>query len=326
MKRVLIIRFSSLGDVILASSVIEPLYERGFSIDFLTFKPFNEIFLEDYRLNAVLSVEKENLKSLKDIKKFSENLKRYDYILDLHNNLRTYLLSFFSGKKFIRYNKKSLKRRLLITSFGKKFISLKNFNVLKAYQETLKYLSIENSKIYKSKIVLKDDEIVSIRRKLPENFIAIGTGARYKNKIYPFYPEVAESLLKEGFNVVLIGSKEDKRLDNRDYPKEVVDLRGLLSLRESIATLKNAVLTISNDSAVAHMSRAVSTPVLMIYGATHPSFGFAPLKDEGSYIFANLKCQPCDLHGKKKCIYDKPECLYSISPEAVVKKAVELIS
>ncbi len=326
MKKVLVIRFSSLGDVILASSVIEPLYKKGFVVDFLTFKPFDELFLHDYRLNLVISPEKRELKTVRSIKTFSSILEKYDHILDLHNNLRSNLLSIFSGKKTVRYKKNSIRRRLLTTSFGKRFLSLGEFNVLKAYQETLKEIGIDEKNLYKPKIILLDEEVEKIKERLPKRFIAIGTGARYKNKIYPFYPEVANYLLKEGFNVVLIGSKEDKKNDNREYPDGVLDLRGLLSLRESIAALENAVLTISNDSAVAHMSRAVSTPVLMIYGATHPYFGFAPTKEEGEFLISGFECQPCDLHGKRKCKYEKPECLYSISPETVVRKAMELIS
>ena len=326
MKKVLVIRFSSLGDVILASSIIQPLYKRGFSIDFLTFNPFDQLFLKDYRLNKIISLEKKQLKSLKDIKIFSNKLNEYDYILDLHNNFRTRLLSLFSKKTFIRYNKNSIKRRLLTTALGKRLLHLEDFNVLKAYQDTLKNIGINETKIHKPKIILTDKEIENAKNKLPENIIALGAGARYKNKMYPFYPKVAKLLLKEGFNVILVGSKDDRKIDKGMYPKKVIDFRGKLSLRESIAVLKNAVLTISNDSAVAHMSRAVSTPVLMIYGATHPYFGFAPLKEEGDYIFANLDCQPCDLHGKKECKYEKPECLYSISPEIVVKKSLEIIS
>ncbi len=316
-KKILVIRLSSLGDVILSSVVLDPLYKNGFEIDFLTFKPFDQLFKYDYRIKNVIAVEKKDLKSLRDIYKFAKNLKRYDYILDLHSNLRSTLISFFSGIKTIKYNKEGLKRRLGILN--------PEFNVVKAYLEPLKKLGIKDLEKYRPKLILKDEEIEAVKPLLPEKFISLGTGARYIPKIYPHYNKVAELLLKKGFNVVLVGSKEDKEKDKNIYHERVVDLRGKLSLRESLAVISQGILTISNDSAIAHMSRAVRVPVLVIYGATHPYFGFAPLPDEGDYLFKGLECQPCDVHGKKECKRGDLACLQTITPEEVVEKALNLI-
>jgi ADP-heptose:LPS heptosyltransferase len=325
LKKVLVIRFSSLGDVILASCVLQPLYEKGYKIDFLTFKPFDQLFVHDFRVRKVISLEKKHLKSLKDIKNFAENL-NYDIILDLHSNLRTKLLSVFSSKAFIRYEKKSLKRRLLTIPFFKRFIDLSDFNVLKAYQEPLRKIGIENKNIYKPRIILTKEELKNAKAFLPEGrFITIGAGARYKNKMYPFFDKVAQLYQEKGFKVILIGSKEDKEKDKTVFPAEVIDLRGRLSLRESLAVISISRLTISNDSGVAHMARSVSTPVFMVYGATHPYFGFYPLEEEGDFIYKNLPCQPCDLHGKKPCKYEKPKCLYSINPEEIFNKSLKLV-
>lgn len=318
--KILVIRFSSLGDVILASVVLEPLYKAGFKVDFLTFKPFDQLYKYDHRLNKVIALQKNQLKSIKQIYRFARNLKKenYDYILDIHANLRSFLISKFSGIKTIRYKKEGLKRRLGILN--------PDFNVIKAYLEPLKKLGIKDIQNYRPRLILKEEEIKAVKPLVPEKFIVIGTGARYINKIYPYYSKVAHILLEKGFNVVLVGSEEDKKLDRSEYPSNVVDLRGKLSLRESLAVISLAELTISNDSAIAHMSRAVRVPVLIIYGATHPYFGFAPLKDEGSFIFKGLECQPCDLHGKGECKRGDRACLTFISPEEIVNEALKLLS
>ena len=316
-KRVLVIRLSSLGDVILSSVVLDPLFENGYEVDFLTFKPFDQLFKYDYRIKNLIALEKKDLKSIKDIYKFSKSLKGYDYIIDLHANLRSTLISLFSGIKTIKYNKEGLKRRLGILN--------PEFNVVKAYLEPLKKLGIENLDKYRPRLILKEEEIEAVKPLIPEKFISLGTGARYVPKIYPYYDKVAELLLEKGFNVVLVGSKEDKEKDKKSYPEKVIDLRGKLSLRESLAVISQGILTISNDSAIAHMSRAVKVPVLVIYGATHPYFGFAPLIDEGDFIFKGLKCQPCDVHGKKECKRKDLACLTTVSPEEVVEKAMDLI-
>ena len=318
--KVLIIRFSSLGDVVLSSALLDPLYNRNIKVDFLTFKPFGEIFKEDYRLNKLIEIDKKELKTLSQIKSFANNLKKenYDYILDIHSNLRTFSISLYSGIKIIRYKKNSFKRRLFLYKTFRKFLIKQNFNVLFAYLETLKFFGEKNYKKYRPRLILHPDDFKGINN-LPKNFVVIGSGARYKNKIYPYFNKVSQILLENGFNVVLVGSKNDKNLDRNIYPKEVIDLRGKLSLRQSMAVISKAVGSISNDSAVAHISRAVQTPVLMIYGATHPYFGFHPLEDEGDFMVKNLDCQPCDLHGKGKCKIGNLECL-EIEPESIVKK------
>lgn len=289
----------------------------GYTVDFLTFKPFDALFVEDYRVSKVIGLDRKDVKSLIDLIRFAKSLDRYDYVIDLHKNLRSLIISSFIGGKVYRYNKNSIKRRLKILD--------KKFNVVKSYLEVLKNLDIRETDNYRPKIILNNEEISKVKHIIPDRFITLGTGARYKNKVYPFYNEVAEIFLRKGYNVVLVGSKEDKEMDKNVYPKQVFDLRGKLSLRESMAVISRGVITISNDSAVAHMSRATGVPVLMLYGATHPAFGFAPLEDEGSYIVKNLDCQPCDLHGKGECKRKDLLCLTSIQPEEVVKKASTLI-
>ncbi len=315
-----VIRLSSLGDVVLSSAVLQPLYERGFDITYITFKPFGELFKKDYRISNLIEVSKENLKGLKQIKNFSENLKELDLILDIHSNLRTFLISKFSQVPTLKYNKKSLKRRMFTNTFLKKFVNLEGYNVVNAYLKPLEKLGIKGN--YRPKIILDENDFPKIN--LPDDFIAIGTGARYQSKVYPYFKDVIDLLQKDGENIVLIGSAEDKKKDRNVY-KNVIDLRGKLSLRESAAVLSKAKLTISNDSAIAHISRAVKTKVLVIYGATHPFLGFYPFEDEGNYMYANLKCQPCDLHGKKECKYKNYACFDKIKPQQVYTEAMNLI-
>jgi len=320
--KVLVIRLSSLGDVILSSAVLTPLHKKGFDIDFLTFKPFDQLFKEDYRIKKVISVNKKDITGVKKILQFTKKMENYDYIIDLHSNFRSTLISKFTRGKVFRYRKKSIQRRLYTKPFFRKFLG-EPFNVVESYVETLKPLGVEKHNP-KPELILLEKEKEKVKTFLPEKFIAIGAGARYKNKSYPFFDRVSYILDKKGFKVVLVGDKSDKDVDKTIYPKTVSDLRGKLSLRESLAVLSQAQLTISNDSAVAHMSRAVKTPVLMIYGATHPFFGFYPFPEEGEYILKGLKCQPCHIHGKKECKLKTVECL-NINPELVVDKALNLL-
>ncbi|WP_457642686.1 glycosyltransferase family 9 protein [Persephonella sp.] len=323
MAKVLVIRLSSLGDVILASSVIQPLYDRGFHIELLTFDSFAGLFEEDYRIKKLITPSKEELSGLKNIIQYAKKIGSYDYVLDLHRNLRSIIISSVVSGKTVRYRKNSLKRRLYTRPFFRRFIKTGRKNVVEMYTDTLKYLGINVEKP-RPYIPASQKAVEKVKDILPENFITIGTGARYRNKIYPFYSQVAGILEKEGFKIVLIGSEEDKQSYPERFPETVIDLRGKLNLKESLAVISLSELTVSNDSAVAHMARAVKTPVLMIYGATSPYFGFYPFPDEGKYLYKGLPCQPCDLHGKKECIKGKPECL-EFEPQYVAQEALKLL-
>jgi len=324
LKKVLVVRLSSLGDVILASSVIDPLCAKGYNIDFLTFKPFGELFTQDPRINNIYQIDKKELSGISNIKKFAHKLSIYSHIIDLHFNARTIILGMFAKAEIVRYKKNIIRRRIYTTPIGKKLLKPDlSFNVLNAYGEALKKLGIKWEN-FRPSLIITEKEKFKLKKILPERFIVIGTGARYPNKAYPFFPEVSRLFIDSGINVVLVGSKEDKILDKREYSKEVMDLRGKLSLRESIALISLADATISNDSAVAHMARAVKTPVLMIYGATSPAFGFYPFPDEGRYIYKDIWCQPCDLHGKKPCRFDTTDCL-NIPPTVVFDEVLNYV-
>ena len=176
--KVAVIRFSSLGDVALSSAVLQPLYEKGYSITFITFSPFGQLFKKDYRLEKLIEIDKKQLKSLSDIRQFSKQLKDFDVIIDLHSNFRTFLISKFSGVKTVKYDKKSLQRRLLTKPLLKNFVNLKKFNVLDAYLKPLEELGIESKgttrkaleKVKNLQYVIDKDEIFNGNYKIVLEF------------------------------------------------------------------------------------------------------------------------------------------------------------
>ena len=130
-------------------------------------------------------------------------------------------------------------------------------------------------------------------------------------------------LKKLDFSVVVVGGKGERELGNYFKEKaEAVNLCGKLSLRESLAVISLSTGVISNDSAVVHMARAVKTPVLAIFGPTHPALGFAPYPDEGIALTRNLPCSPCSVHGKTRC--RKQRC-FDIPPEEIVDRFTSLL-
>lgn len=306
-KRALIVRLSSLGDVVLTSCLIDPLIERGYKPSLLTFKPFGEVFLEDPRIE-VIQVEKDKL--FKNL----ERLKGFDLYLDMHKNLRTFLLRLMLRGEWKSYKKQSIRRRLAL--YFKSF--RKEYSVVSAY---LKSIGCEEGT---PKIIVQEERLKGWKEKLGENYVCIGPGARYEKKRYPYFDKVAKSFEKEGYKVVFVGDEKDRKLCESWGG---INLCGRISLLDLLAVIKNAKLFLGNDSGLLHMARAVGTKAVQIYGATHPTLGFALSEKEGMYISRGLYCQPCDLHGKGPCrlksSYPFP-CL-QIDPDFVFEKAKSLL-
>ncbi|WP_456342920.1 glycosyltransferase family 9 protein [Thermovibrio sp.] len=315
--RALIIRLSSLGDVILVSSVLPALKEKGWEVELLTFKPFGELFKNQPFLKRVIEVEKEELTGLKRIKKFTRKLEGFDAAFDLHDTLRTKILRHYLGFPVYTYRKRSFLRRV-ITIF--KPFKAKWLFVPELYAEVFRKVEVEikNPRPY---LKVDGEALRKVGKKIKglKNPVAVAPGARWEGKAYPIerFKKVAELLVKEGFTPIAVGGREEREKGKALEEAGAVNLCGELSLKESLALISLCRGVISNDSAVVHMARAVKTPVLSIYGPTHPAFGFAPYPDEGKALTLNLPCSPCSIHGKTRCRERK---CFEIPPERVVEE------
>ena len=315
MKKVLIVRLSSLGDVILTSAVIDPLIEAGYKPYILTYKPFGDVFDDDQRVK-VIKVDRNGLfeKSLIETLKKEE----FEIHIDLHKKLKTFVLRMMLKGHWISYRKLSLRRRLGIKI---KFL-LKNIpSVTEMYTEPLRrYLGINGK--YLPKILIKEERVKKWREKFGNNFITICTGARYRKKIYPYFDKIADILCRKGYKVVFLGDERDKEMCKN---LKGINMCGELSLTDTLAVIKASSLFIGNDSGLTHGARAVKTKAIQIFGGTHPILGFGLFKEEGKVISKDLQCQPCDLHGKGVCKYGTYECL-DIDPEIIVECVEHLLS
>lgn len=307
-KKALVIRLSSLGDVVLASCVIDPLLQMGYKPYFLTFEPYGELFADDSRL-SVIQVRKEELFKRENI----ERLRGFDLYLDLQKNLRSFLLRLKLGGHWKTYRKESFRRRLAV--YLKSF--RKSYSVVEAYGRAV------GAPQAKPKIILSEERLSLWKKRLGDDYICIAPGARYEKKRYPYFDRVVQILLNAGYRVVLVGDSKDRELSS-DWGG--INLCGELSLTDTAAVIKNAKVFIGNDSGLLHVARAVKTPAVQIYGGTHPTLGFAVSKEEGKYILKDMYCQPCDLHGKGDCrLGDYPYPCLQIDPHQVVRTALSLL-
>jgi ADP-heptose:LPS heptosyltransferase len=320
--RILLVRLSSLGDVILVSSVLSPLREKGVEVDLLTYKPFGNVFKEDERLRRVIEIDKKDFKNLSSIRSLAESLKGYDYGFDLHGILKTHLLGKYLPFPVFRYKKRTFLRRLMVVF---KPFRAKWLYVPEMYSEVFGKIGIEIENP-RPELYISPYEVEKVKEFVPfKGFVVVAPGARWKTKRYPEekFRNVIELLKSIGIQSVIVGGKEEEEIGKKlSSETGTVNLCGRLSIRESLSVISLSLGVISNDSAVVHMARAVKRPVVAIFGPTHPAFGFAPYPDEGVAVTRNLPCSPCSLHGRTRC---KNRKCFEIPPEEVVSKFLSLV-
>lgn len=155
--------------------------------------------------------------------------------------------------------------------------------------------------------------------------IGIAPFAQHKGKIWPaeLMQQLIGLLARRGYSVILFGSKDEApTLEQWAEPYEgVTSVAGKQSFREELDIIKSLSLMVSMDSANMHFASALGVPVVSIWGATHPDFGFYPYnQNRSNALCANLPCQPCSAYGNRPCRFGDYRCLHAVTPQMVLDK------
>lgn len=333
-KNILVIRFSSLGDVVLTTPLFANL--RHFfpeaRISVLTKNQYQDVFLNNSHINEVLALEQqENLASL--ISRVKKN--KYDLIIDLHSNLRSHLLGLAAGIKVIRYNKQSLNRyALLHLGTGRPALSK---TVVERYLETLNFLGPQQlnpeTKIYlteketrPAQALLENDGIMPA-----DIIIGLNPGAKWETKKWPLanWVEFLTMCRSNKIKILLFGDDNDQMFVSQivkeigDARNFLVNLAGRTDLRQLMALIKQCRLLITGDSGTLHIAQALAVPVLILLGPTVPEFGFIHSRQNDVILYKDLPCRPCSLHGTNYCKRNDRICLAGITAGEVFETMLE---
>lgn len=313
---ILLVRLSSLGDIVLTSPLIAALRESypTSKIEMVISKEYESLIPAISGLTHVHVFDKST--SVVGLRILRQKLKaeKFDHVLDLHNVHRTRILRRGLGKHIAVINKRTFRRWLLVKF---KIDRLKNEpDVIGRYFETAASLGVVD--IGAGPILITN----TIRSK---NRIAIAPGARHWNKRWPtpHFVIVASELIARGYHVDLHGSNEDTSITKeiaRHLPTgHFTDFGGQLNLREAAEKISEASLIISNDSGLAHIAEAVGTKVIAIFGPTVTQFGFAPRSTDAIVMeVEGLYCRPCTAIGLDHCPEKHFRCMKEIGPENVL--------
>lgn len=320
MNNILIIRLSSIGDIVLTEPVTAVLRRKypSSKIHFLTKKAFVPLAETFDCVDRILIWEDYN--TLFKIWKLTKQ--KYDLIVDLHNKFNTLLIKLMiRGEKTVTYNKQRFLRQMIVKHKTDKSIE----STIDLYFSALRKIGIEEKAEYPK---------MHITGSLPKEYkelidpkkqnLAIFPGAAHRTKQYPTDHIVKFiNLLNEDFKVFLLGSEKERELTQnimQSANMEVVDLCGKLSLYELISFIGQVDIIFSNDSGPMHIAAALQKPQIAVFGSTHPKLGFSPRNKHAIVLSADLYCQPCSLHGRKKCRRKIMYCFQEITPEAILEK------
>ena len=338
MKKFLIVQTAFIGDVILATPLIEQLKKNNpnCEVDFLLRKG-NESLLKNHpHIRKVIIWNKKQSK-LKGMAQIAMQIRseKYDAIFNLQRFLSSGLMVAFSNaKKVIGFKKNPLSK--LFNHSLPHLIGQKNeTNYKHEVQRNLSLLAplgLENQSqcpvLYPSET---DFKVVQEYKSMP--YITIAPTSVWFTK--QFHQQKWIDFLKvlpfKG-NIYLLGAPNDfdacEEIKQKSQNKAVQNLAGKISLLQSAALQKNAVLNYVNDSAPMHLASSVNAPVCVVYCSTIPEFGFGPLSDfsEVVQVEENLDCRPCGLHGYKECPKGHFNCAQKIKTQQLldVLKSAEL--
>lgn len=327
LKNILVIRLSSLGDLILTFPVYASLKSAWpqARITVLTRPAFRELFTPHPQVDRVWVFEGSLWNMARRIRR-----ERFDLLLDLHGTARSWVWSTFSGAgRVLRYNKRLWARRWLV--WLRRHSPALQGGVSDWYLEPLERLGFSTPS-RRPEFESTPEELNAARERLgPGSFIGVAPGARHATKRWPpeRFGEAARRLSEAwGWRVMILGSSEDAavalEVAQRAGP-QVVNRAGKTTLRESAAELSLCSVLLSNDSGAMHLAAAVKVPVVALFGPTVREFGFVPATPRAEVVeVPGLKCRPCALHGLVRCPQGHFRCMIDISVDQVMAAAERL--
>jgi heptosyltransferase-2 len=317
----LIVRFSSIGDMVLTTPVVRCLRKKypQATIHYLTKRKFAGIVQSNPYLDKVFLLEDDFNKTIREL----EN-EEYDHIIDLHHNLRTLRLkNALREIPFHSFNKLNIKK-WIYTNF--KINSMPEKHIVDRYMETVQNLGVINDGLGLDYFIPENEKIKEgdIPFSHLQGYVAIAIGAAHNTKKLPV-EKLKELVAQIKYPIILLGGKEDflngEKIAEADTVK-IYNACGKFSLNESADIVRNSKLVISHDTGLMHIAAAFKKDILSVWGNTVPSFGMVPYKTNYEVFQVNkLWCRPCSKTGFDKCPLGHFKCMNEQSINAISESA-----
>ena len=314
--KILVIRFSSMGDIIYTTPVVRCLKKQlpGAEVHFLTKPAFKYIYDNNPYVDKLLLLKQTLAETINDIK-----AEQYDYIIDLHNNLRTALIKLNVRVKSSTYKKLRL-RKWLSLKFNLKLVP--PVHLVERYMQTVAFLGVKNDNgpiDYYIKADHKLNELLPPSHQ--SNYVVFIIGATHFTKRLPNEKiiNICRGLKQP---VVLLGGNDVKANGDEIASKtnNVYNSCGITTLDESVFLVSKANSVIGFDTGLTHIAEAFDKPIASIWGGTAPELlGVQPYKVKEVLVAEiDLPCRPCSKFGLEKCPLGHFKCMRDIPENKVV--------
>ncbi len=328
--KILIIRFSSIGDIVLTSPVIRCLKEQlqgEVEIHYITKKSYANLLEHNPHIDKVYGIEKK-------VSEISSLLRKekYTHVIDLHKNLRSARVkSIVSGKKYA-FDKLNIEKWMAVNL---KSNSLPDIHIVDRYLDAAASLGVKNDQRGLDFFIDPAHQI--FKSTLPDSFqrgfVAFAIGGQHATKCLPVDKMIA-ICKKVELPIVLLGGKEDLRVakfieDKLD--QKIINGCGKYSIHQSASIVSQAEAVITHDTGMMHIAAAFNRKIVSIWGNTIPEFGMYPYLPEGLKNYSEiievkeLGCRPCSKIGFDKCPKGHFKCMKQISEDRVVEKVYDLL-
>ena len=337
--KILVIRFSSIGDIVLTTPVVRCLKKQypQAQLHYLTKKQFASILQSNPYLDKIHLLEGDLQPVVLELLK-----EKFDYVIDLHNNLRTKYIkvllrqAFNSRIESFSVNKLNI-RKWLLTRLKWKWMP--DVSIVDRYFETVKSLGVKNDGQGLDYFIPEEEEIKKDDLPMSHSlgYIACAIGGQHETKKMPL--EKWKTLCAQmPFPIVLLGGKEDVDIANeiREVDEvKIYNASGKFSLNESADIVKRARVVITHDTGLMHIAAPFKKPIISIWGNTVPELGMFPY-----YGYNNLKsnvapqsfimeqtlgCRPCSKIGYAKCPKGHFKCMQQQDLDKILELAVRLM-
>lgn len=323
MKRILIIRLSSLGDVILTTPVIRALKKKysNHHIDFLVRSQYSDVLKYNPYLEKIYEFNTEHIDEL--VSELKQN--NYDSILDLQNNFRSRRITFHLKAPVYRFNKLSLKKFLLVNF--KINLLQKSKTIVERYADSFPDIQLDGYGLELFVPQEIENKILDFKNKPVIGFCP-GSKHFTKRWLPEYFIELGKKLSDSGFVVLIFGGKDDKAICSEisEQIPNSINLQNNDEILLTAAYMKKCKLVVTNDSGLMHAASAMNTPVVVIFGSSVKEFGFVPFKTK-NLILENksLICRPCSHIGRERCPENHFKCMKDLNPDFVYNNIINFL-
>lgn len=338
-KRILIVRFSSLGDILLTTPLVRALKQRfpGCQLDYLTGSRYQELLTANPHIDGIISLHSGT--GIAETRKTAARLadRNYDVLIDVHGSVRSLLFRWGSRIPVVlTFKKLRFQRSVLILL--KRSIYPDDRSMALRMLDTAASLGIRDDGGGLDFFVNEDVKQEALRLIAAERppgqggLIGLAPGARHNTKrwLIDRWRQLAKMLVeKHDATIVVLGGDNDRGIGNQVSDGLGIRARncaGQLTLAGSAAVLSHCRAVITNDTGVLHMAAARQVPVVAIFGPTVRAFGFYPFRVPYRIVERSLYCRPCTTKGSPRCPLGHFRCMKEIASANVLSAFEDLMS